>query len=157
MFILVVDAVVAGVLAGLIANSADGSGVLIALASAVAGSSYFVAWFLRYIRSLRGSVNTGRCSRTLQSDSATTSPMAARLDRASPRSSPREACVYTRAVASHSPCPSSPNRAHGISARWSRETRGCRRSCSENVGTPAAGLPSLLARDRVVKACARLV
>ena len=50
MFILVVDAVVAGVLAGLIANSADGSGVLIALASAVAGSSYFVAWFLRYIR-----------------------------------------------------------------------------------------------------------
>jgi uncharacterized membrane-anchored protein len=52
-FILVVDAVVAGVLAGLIANSADGSGVVIALASAVAGSSYFVAWSWRYVRRFR--------------------------------------------------------------------------------------------------------
>jgi hypothetical protein len=52
-FILVVDAVVAGVLAGLIANSAGGSGVPIALASAVAGSSYFVAWLWRYVRRFR--------------------------------------------------------------------------------------------------------
>jgi hypothetical protein len=50
MFILVVDAVVAGVLAGLIANAADGSGVVIALASAAAGTSYFVAWFWRFGR-----------------------------------------------------------------------------------------------------------
>jgi hypothetical protein len=52
-FILVVDTVVAGVLAGLIANSADGSGVVIALASAVAGSSYFLAWLWRYVRRFR--------------------------------------------------------------------------------------------------------
>lgn len=44
MFILVVDAVVAGVLAGLVANAADGSGAVIATAAAAAGTSYFVAW-----------------------------------------------------------------------------------------------------------------
>ena len=55
-FILVVDAVVAGVLAGLIVSAADGSGVVIGLASAVAGTSYFVAcaWrFFRRYKSLR--------------------------------------------------------------------------------------------------------
>ena len=46
MLILVVDAVVAGVLAGLIANAAGGSGVLIALAAALAGASYLVAWIV---------------------------------------------------------------------------------------------------------------
>jgi hypothetical protein len=49
-FILVVDAVVAGVLAGLIANSAGASGVVIAVASVVAGTSYFLAWLWRYVR-----------------------------------------------------------------------------------------------------------
>src|SRR5262245_44724633 len=49
MFILVVDAVVAGVLAGLVASAADGSGVAIALASAVAGASYLVAWAWRFM------------------------------------------------------------------------------------------------------------
>jgi hypothetical protein len=53
MFILVVDAVVAGALAGLIASAADGSGVVIAFASAVAGASYFVAWFWRFVRRYR--------------------------------------------------------------------------------------------------------
>jgi hypothetical protein len=50
MVILVVDAVIAGVLAGLIASAADGSGVAIALASAVAGASYFAAWIWRLSR-----------------------------------------------------------------------------------------------------------
>ena len=50
MFILVVDAVVAGTLAGLIANAADGSGVVIAVASALAATSYFVFWFWRFVR-----------------------------------------------------------------------------------------------------------
>jgi hypothetical protein len=49
-FILVVDAVVAGVLAGLIASAADGTGVVIAVASAVAGTSYFVASVWRFVR-----------------------------------------------------------------------------------------------------------
>jgi hypothetical protein len=49
-FILVVDAVVAGVLAGLIASAADGSGVMIGIASALAGTSYFVVWFWRFVR-----------------------------------------------------------------------------------------------------------
>jgi hypothetical protein len=44
MFILVVDAVLAGVLAGLIASAADGSGVAIAFASAAAGATYLAAW-----------------------------------------------------------------------------------------------------------------
>jgi hypothetical protein len=50
MFILVVDSVVAGVLAGVIASAADGSGVVIAVASAVAGTSYFVVWLWRSVR-----------------------------------------------------------------------------------------------------------
>jgi hypothetical protein len=50
MFILVVGAVVAGVLAGLIASAADASGVVIAIASAVAGTAYFIAWFWRFGR-----------------------------------------------------------------------------------------------------------
>jgi hypothetical protein len=54
MFILVVDGVVAGALAGLIASAADGSGVVIALTSAVAGMSYFVGWFWRFVRRYRG-------------------------------------------------------------------------------------------------------
>jgi hypothetical protein len=49
-FILAVDAVVTGVLAGLIASAADGSGVVIGVASAVVGTSYFVAWFSRFVR-----------------------------------------------------------------------------------------------------------
>jgi hypothetical protein len=53
MFILVVDAVVAGVLAGLIASAADGSGVVIAVASAVAGTSYLVAGFWSFVRRYR--------------------------------------------------------------------------------------------------------
>jgi hypothetical protein len=48
--ILVVDAVVAGVLAGLIASAAGDSGVAIVLASAVAGASYFVAWIWHLLR-----------------------------------------------------------------------------------------------------------
>jgi hypothetical protein len=53
MFILVVDAVVAGVLAGLVASAADGSGVVIAIASAVAGSCYFLAGFGHFVRRYR--------------------------------------------------------------------------------------------------------
>ena len=49
MFILVVDVVVAGVLAGLVANAADGSGTVIAIAAAAAATSYFVVW-MWYIR-----------------------------------------------------------------------------------------------------------
>jgi hypothetical protein len=44
MIILVVDTVVSGVLAGLIANAADGSGVVIAIAAAAAGTGYLIAW-----------------------------------------------------------------------------------------------------------------
>jgi hypothetical protein len=50
MFIIVVDAVVAGVLAGLIASAATGSGVVIAIASAVTGTSYFLACFWHFVR-----------------------------------------------------------------------------------------------------------
>jgi hypothetical protein len=53
MFILVVDAVVAGVLTGLIASAADGSGVVVAIASAVAGTSYFVVGSWRFVRRYR--------------------------------------------------------------------------------------------------------
>jgi hypothetical protein len=53
MFILVVDAVVAGVLAGLIASAAAGSGVVIAMASAVAGTSYFAAGLWHFVRRYR--------------------------------------------------------------------------------------------------------
>jgi hypothetical protein len=50
MFILVVDAVVAGVLAGLIASAASGSGFVIGLGSAVVGASYLTAWVWRSLR-----------------------------------------------------------------------------------------------------------
>jgi uncharacterized membrane protein YeaQ/YmgE (transglycosylase-associated protein family) len=53
MFILVVDAVVAGTLAGLIANAADGSGVVIAIAAGIAGTSYFAVGFWRFVRRYR--------------------------------------------------------------------------------------------------------
>jgi len=49
MFILVVNSVVAGVLAGLIASAADGSGVVIGIASAVGGMSYLVAGSWRFV------------------------------------------------------------------------------------------------------------
>jgi hypothetical protein len=52
-FILVVDLVVAGVLAGLVANAADGSDAVIAIAAAAAGTSYFVAWFWYIGRRIR--------------------------------------------------------------------------------------------------------
>jgi hypothetical protein len=48
MFILVVDVVVVGVLAGLVANAADGSEAVIAVAAAAAGIAYLAAW-LAYI------------------------------------------------------------------------------------------------------------
>ena len=50
MFILVVDAVVAGTLAGLVANAADASGTVTGIASAAAGASYIAAWALLVIR-----------------------------------------------------------------------------------------------------------
>jgi hypothetical protein len=53
MFILVVDAVVAGTLAGLAANAASASGAVIAIAAAVAGISYFVAWIWYVLRRIR--------------------------------------------------------------------------------------------------------
>jgi hypothetical protein len=53
MLILTVNAVVAGVLAGLIANAAAGSGVVIAFAAAVGGTIYFAAWLWRFIRRFR--------------------------------------------------------------------------------------------------------
>ena len=49
-FILVVDAVVAGTLAGLVLNAADASGAVIAIASAAAGASYIAAWALWFMR-----------------------------------------------------------------------------------------------------------
>jgi hypothetical protein len=48
--ILVVDAVVAGVLAGLVVSAADGSGTVIAVAAAAAGTSYLVAWVWYFAR-----------------------------------------------------------------------------------------------------------
>jgi hypothetical protein len=50
MFILVVNAVIAGVLAGVIASASDGSGLVIGLAAAVAGTSYFTGWLWGVIR-----------------------------------------------------------------------------------------------------------
>jgi hypothetical protein len=44
MLILVVDVVVAGVLAGLSANAADGSGAVVAIAAAAAATIYLAAW-----------------------------------------------------------------------------------------------------------------
>ncbi len=49
-FILVVDAVVAGTLAGLVVNAADASGTVIAIASAAAGAGYIAAWALWFKR-----------------------------------------------------------------------------------------------------------
>ena len=53
MFILVVDSVVAGTLAGLVANAADGSGPVIALAAAAAGAVYFALFLAHYARRFR--------------------------------------------------------------------------------------------------------
>jgi hypothetical protein len=53
LFILVVDAVVVGVLAGLVANAADGSSALIAVAAAAAGTSYLVVWVWYLARRFR--------------------------------------------------------------------------------------------------------
>ena len=49
-FILVVDAVVAGTLAGLVVNAADASGTAIAIASAAAGATYIAGWALWFRR-----------------------------------------------------------------------------------------------------------
>ena len=49
-FILVVDAVVASALAGLVANAAGGPGAVIAIASAAAGTCYVAAWIWLFIR-----------------------------------------------------------------------------------------------------------
>jgi hypothetical protein len=59
MVILVVDAVVAGVLAGLVASAANGSRVPIALAAAPAGASYLVAWIsISFAGSTSSELNT---------------------------------------------------------------------------------------------------
>ena len=50
MFILVVAALVAGTLAGLVANAADGSGAVIAIASAIVGASYFAVCMSHFTR-----------------------------------------------------------------------------------------------------------
>jgi hypothetical protein len=50
MFILVVDAVVASVLAGLVANAARAPGALIAVAAAAAGTCYLAAWIWHFNR-----------------------------------------------------------------------------------------------------------
>jgi hypothetical protein len=50
MVILVVDAVVASVLAGLVANAADAPGAVIAMASAAAGTCYLAAWIWHFSR-----------------------------------------------------------------------------------------------------------
>jgi uncharacterized membrane protein YeaQ/YmgE (transglycosylase-associated protein family) len=46
MSILVVDAVVAGALGGLVANAADSSGAVIAVVAGVTGVVYLVAWLV---------------------------------------------------------------------------------------------------------------
>ena len=53
MFILVVDAVVAGVLAGLAANAADASGAVVAIAAAAASIGYLAAGSWRFIHRYR--------------------------------------------------------------------------------------------------------
>jgi hypothetical protein len=53
MFILVVNAVVAGVLLGLAANAADVSGVVVAIAAAAASIAYFTAWSRHFLRRYR--------------------------------------------------------------------------------------------------------
>ena len=50
MFILVVDAVVASVLAGLVANAAGAPGAVIAIAAAAAGTCYLAAWISHFTR-----------------------------------------------------------------------------------------------------------
>jgi hypothetical protein len=50
MFILVVDTVVASVLAGLVANAAGAPGAVIAIASTAAGTCYCAAWIWHFIR-----------------------------------------------------------------------------------------------------------
>jgi len=50
MFILVVAAMVAGTLAGLVANAAGGSGAVIAIASAIVGASYFAVCMSHFAR-----------------------------------------------------------------------------------------------------------
>jgi hypothetical protein len=54
MFILVVDAVVAGTLAGLAANAGGASGAVIAVASVAAGACYSAAWIWHFIRRVTG-------------------------------------------------------------------------------------------------------
>ncbi len=61
-FILVVNAVVAGTLAGLVVNAADASGTVIAIASAAAGASYIAAWALWFMRRVTA---TGRAYEAL--------------------------------------------------------------------------------------------
>ena len=53
MFILVVDAVVAGVLAGLAANAADAPGAAVAIAAAAASIAYFTGWSWYFLRRYR--------------------------------------------------------------------------------------------------------
>jgi hypothetical protein len=50
MFILVVDTVVAGTLAGLVANAAAAPGAVTAMASAAAGACYFAGWIWQFTR-----------------------------------------------------------------------------------------------------------
>jgi hypothetical protein len=50
MLILVVDVVVAGVLAGLVANAIDGPGWVIAVAATAAGACYVMAWTWYFAR-----------------------------------------------------------------------------------------------------------
>ena len=50
MFILVVDAVAAGVLGGLVANAGSAPGTVKAIAAAAAGASYFAAWMWYLLR-----------------------------------------------------------------------------------------------------------
>jgi len=50
MFILVLDTVVASVLAGLVANAAGAPGAVIAIAAAAAGTCYFAAWIWHFSR-----------------------------------------------------------------------------------------------------------
>jgi hypothetical protein len=53
MFIIVVDAVVAGTLAGLAANAAGAPGAAVAIAAAAASIGYFMAWSWHFLRRYR--------------------------------------------------------------------------------------------------------
>jgi hypothetical protein len=57
-FILVVDAVVAGALGGLVANAADGSGAVIAVVAGVTGVAYLAAWLGYIARRILGQERT---------------------------------------------------------------------------------------------------